>query len=168
MSRVFANGPEDRGSIAGWLIPNTQKMVLDAALFITQHYKVRIKGKVEQCTERSSALPYTSVSYLLKREPSDYLRLRETTLLLFIYHNQSINCFSLFSSIIDRNLSIYLLGITYLSSIMSCPICHIWQQRRSVWEDKPTSQTSRAVPIAGVYPYSITNPMFVLLTVSLL
>ena len=26
-----------------------------------QHYKVRIKGKVEQSGERSSALPYTSV-----------------------------------------------------------------------------------------------------------
>ena len=27
----------------------------------TQHYKVRIKGKVEQSREMSSALPYTSV-----------------------------------------------------------------------------------------------------------
>ena len=37
------------------------KMVLDAALFNTQHYKVRIKGKAEQSREWSSALPYTSV-----------------------------------------------------------------------------------------------------------
>ena len=37
------------------------KMVLDAALVNTQHYKVRIKGKVEQSSERSSALPDTSV-----------------------------------------------------------------------------------------------------------
>ena len=35
------------------------KMVLDAALLNTQHYKVRIKGKVEQSRERSSTLPYT-------------------------------------------------------------------------------------------------------------
>ena len=34
-----------------------KKMVLDAALLNTQHYKVRIKGKVEQFRERSSALP---------------------------------------------------------------------------------------------------------------
>ena len=34
-----------------------KKMVLDAALLSTQHYKVRIKSRVEQ----SSALPYTSV-----------------------------------------------------------------------------------------------------------
>ena len=36
----------------------TQKRVLDAALLNTQHYKVRIKGKVEQSREWSSALPY--------------------------------------------------------------------------------------------------------------
>ena len=61
MSRVFANGPGDRGSIPGRVIPKTQKMVLDAALLNTQHYKVRIKGKVEQSREWSSALHYTSV-----------------------------------------------------------------------------------------------------------
>ena len=48
MSRVFANGPGDRGSIPAQVIPKTQKMVLDAALLNTQHYKVWIKGKVEQ------------------------------------------------------------------------------------------------------------------------
>ena len=36
------------------------KMVLDTALLNTQHYNVRIKGKVEQSREWSSALPYTS------------------------------------------------------------------------------------------------------------
>ena len=46
--RVFANGPGDLGSIPGRVIPKTQKMVLDASLLGTQHYKVRIKGKVEQ------------------------------------------------------------------------------------------------------------------------
>ena len=61
MSRVFTNGPGDRGSIPGRVIPKTQKMVLDATLLNTQHYKVRIKGKVEQSRERSSALSYTSV-----------------------------------------------------------------------------------------------------------
>ena len=43
--RVFANGPGDLGSIQGQLIPKTQKMVFDAALLNTQHYKIRIKGK---------------------------------------------------------------------------------------------------------------------------
>ena len=39
----------------------TQKMVLDASLLNTHHYKVWIKGKVEQSREKSSAFPYTSV-----------------------------------------------------------------------------------------------------------
>ena len=59
--RVFANGPGDLGSIPGRVIPKIQKLVLDAYLLNTQHYKVRIKGKVEQTRERSSALPYTLV-----------------------------------------------------------------------------------------------------------
>ena len=54
----FANGLEDQGSIPGWVIPKTQKIVLDATLLSTRHYKVRIKGKVEQSREWSSALPY--------------------------------------------------------------------------------------------------------------
>ena len=61
MSRVFGNGPGDNGNGPGWVIPKTQKMVLDAALLNTQHYKVRIKGKVEQSREWSSAILYTSV-----------------------------------------------------------------------------------------------------------
>ena len=61
MSRVFANGPGDWGSISGPVIPKTLKMVLDATLLSTQHYKVRIKGKEEQSRERSSALSYTSM-----------------------------------------------------------------------------------------------------------
>ena len=61
MSRVFANGPGDRGSIPGRVIPKTQKMVLDATLLNTQYYKVRIKGKVKQSREWRSALPNTWV-----------------------------------------------------------------------------------------------------------
>ena len=51
MSRVFANDPEDQGSIPGQVIPKTQKMVLDATLLNTQYYKAWIKGKVEQSRE---------------------------------------------------------------------------------------------------------------------
>ena len=56
MVRVFANGLGNLGSIPGRVIPKTQKMVLDATLLNSQHYKVRIKGKVEQSREKSSAL----------------------------------------------------------------------------------------------------------------
>ena len=61
VGKVFASGPEDRGSIPGRVIPETLKVVHDTSLLNTQHYNVRIKGKVEQFRERSSALPYTSV-----------------------------------------------------------------------------------------------------------
>ena len=59
--RVFTNGLGDWGSIPGQVIPKTQKMVLDIALINTQHYKVWIKGKVEQSREWSRTLPDTSV-----------------------------------------------------------------------------------------------------------
>ncbi len=59
--RVFANGPVDRGSIPGRVIPKTFKMVLDTFLLNTQQYRVLIKVKVEQSMERSSTFPYTSV-----------------------------------------------------------------------------------------------------------
>ena len=42
---------------SGWVIPKTQKIVLDATLLNTQHYKVQIQGKVEW----SSILLYTLV-----------------------------------------------------------------------------------------------------------
>ena len=58
MSRVYANG---WGSIPGRDKPKTQKMVLNAALLNTQHYKVKIKGKVEQFRKWRSTLPNTSV-----------------------------------------------------------------------------------------------------------
>ena len=44
MVRVFTNGLGDLGSIPGRVIPKTQKMVLDATLLNTQHYKVCIKA----------------------------------------------------------------------------------------------------------------------------
>ena len=56
MGRVFAKGPGDRGLISGQAILKTQNMVLDTSLLNTQHYKVHIKGKVEQSRERSCTL----------------------------------------------------------------------------------------------------------------
>ena len=61
VGRVLGNGPGDLCSIPGHVIPKTFKMVLDTSLLNTQQYKVRIKGKVDQSREWSSALPYISV-----------------------------------------------------------------------------------------------------------
>ena len=91
MSRVFTNGLGNRGSIPGRVIPKTQKMVLDPVLLNTQHYNVRIKGKVEQSREWSTALPYT-----LKREPLGHPQLRLPTLLynkdLALNNLQGLTC----------------------------------------------------------------------------
>ena len=61
VGRVLVNGPGGLGSIPRRVIPKIQKVVLDTSLLNTQHYKVRIKGKVEQSRERSSTLPTPSV-----------------------------------------------------------------------------------------------------------
>ena len=61
MVKVFANGPGNLGSISDPVIPKTKKMILDASLLNTQHYKVGIKDKVGQYPKRRSALPYTLV-----------------------------------------------------------------------------------------------------------
>ena len=44
ISRVFANGPVDLGSIQGRVIPKTLKMVLDTSLLNTQQYKGTYRG----------------------------------------------------------------------------------------------------------------------------
>ena len=80
MVRVFANGPEDLGSIPGRVIPKAQKMVFVASLLDTQPYKVWIKGKVEQSRERRSALPS-------KRELLGQTWLRSPTLLTLLTHH---------------------------------------------------------------------------------
>ena len=64
---VYAKGPGDRGSIPDLVMPKTKKMVLDASLLNTQHYKVLIKSKVEQSKERNS-VPSTTIF----PESSDY------------------------------------------------------------------------------------------------
>ena len=45
MVRVFANGPRDQDSVPGQVITKTQKVILDASLLNSQHYKVWIRSK---------------------------------------------------------------------------------------------------------------------------
>ena len=52
---------------------------------LTQYYRVRIKGKMEQSRERSSAFTYSLVLYLSIREPSGHLRLWSPTSLLHVH-----------------------------------------------------------------------------------
>ena len=52
---LYVSGPGDQSSIESSL--QRLKMLLNTTLLNTQHYKVRIKGIVEQSRERSIALP---------------------------------------------------------------------------------------------------------------
>ena len=83
--RVFANGLGDLGSIPGRVIPKTQKMVLDACLLNTQHYKVRIKGKVEQSREGVAPSPTTWCSSYRKRSLRVTLDYGRQLYLLIVY-----------------------------------------------------------------------------------
>ena len=65
MSRVFTNSLGDQGSVSGQVIPNTQKMLLDATLLNTQHYKVRIKGKLVAIEKGAFGSPLTIVAKLM-------------------------------------------------------------------------------------------------------
>ena len=53
---VFANGLVDRG-----LIPDRLKIVLDASLLNTQHYKVWIKGKWSNPGKQVASSPTLSL-----------------------------------------------------------------------------------------------------------
>ena len=87
MSRVFAHGLGGRGSIPGRVIPKTQKIVLDAALLNTQHYKICIKGKKEQSRKWSSTFPY-----ILEKGAfwSPSTKVANFTLLLFILESKFV------------------------------------------------------------------------------
>ena len=100
---MFANGPGDLGSIPGRVIPKTQKMVLDASLFNTQHYKVRIKVKWSNPGKGVAPSPTPWCSKLSKREPSGHPRLwLPTLLLLYIYIYIYVH--SCLHTIINRNI----------------------------------------------------------------
>ena len=67
-------------------------MVLDASVLNTQHYKVRIKEKVEQSRERSSALPlHLGVVAIEKGAFGSPLTIVANFTYLFHFHNQSIS-----------------------------------------------------------------------------
>ena len=67
VGRVFASGPGDRGFNPRSSHTKDLKMIPDTSLLNTQHYKIPIKGKVEQSRERNSALPYTSVFVAIEK-----------------------------------------------------------------------------------------------------
>ena len=122
--RVFANGLGDLGSIPGQVIPKTQKMVLDASLLNTQHYKVRIKGKIEQSREGVAPSPTPWCSSYRKgslRVTLDYGRQ-----LYFTYSSSSSSSSSSvttqISLILSYHPSLSSLPLTDLPKYILCPL----------------------------------------------
>ena len=121
--RVFANGPGDLGSIPGRVIPKTQKMVLDASLLSTQHYKVRIKGKVEQSRKGVAPSPTHWCSSYRKgslRVTLDYGR----QLLYFevIENRDKSECFKLVQRYVIKSLV-----------AEKCKLCEIYERMYDVY-----------------------------------
>ena len=93
VGRVFTNGLADRGLIPGRVISKTLKMVLDTALLNTHHYKVRIKGKVEQSSQHLGVVA-------IEKEPSGRPRIRSPSLLIYIYIYEYVYIYIYYSIVI--------------------------------------------------------------------
>ena len=87
VGRVFANGPGDLVSIPDSFIPTTLKMVLDTSLLNIHQYKERIKGKVEQSMERSSALTLLLGVVAIEKGAFGCPRLRSPALLYLLIND---------------------------------------------------------------------------------
>ena len=89
MVRVFDNDLEDRASIPVRVRPKTQKWYLIPPC-LTQHYKVRIKGKVEGKERR----PFLYLGVVaIEKEPSGCPRLHSRTLLIIKEVRAWPNCY---------------------------------------------------------------------------
>ena len=87
------HGPGDRDSIPGRVIPKTQKILLDAALLNTRHYKLKNKGKVDQSREWSSAPLHLGVVAIEKRAFGSPTTMVANFTFLFIYCPPQTDCF---------------------------------------------------------------------------
>ena len=109
MVRVFANGPGDLGSIPGRVIPKTKKMVLDASLLNTQHYKYvsRVKwsnpgkGVTPSPTPRCSSYRKGSLRVTLDYSRHLYLLMFQMTAIALVsvinhYYINGLYSFKLF------------------------------------------------------------------------
>ena len=103
ISRVFVIGWGDRSSILDRVIPKTQKMRLDASKFNTQHYKIRIKGKVEQSKEGVAPSPTRWCSSYWKgnlRSPTKVANFTYLDIYIYTYIYTHISLISIYVSLI--------------------------------------------------------------------
>ena len=108
ISRVFTNGPGDRGSIPGQVIPKTQKMVLDTTLLNTQCYKVPIMGKWSN--------PGKGIAPFLTPRCSSYWKGSLWVTLNYSHHHTNIYMIRIFSLLINYLPWLFILGVCSNSS----------------------------------------------------
>ena len=77
--RVLTNTLGDKGSIPCWVIPKTQKMVLDTSLLYTQSYKKRTKQLKKMPSENSTACECTRPQRVIAAENSTACECYEST-----------------------------------------------------------------------------------------
>ncbi len=94
----------------------TQEMVLDAALLSTQQYKVRIKGKVEQFWERSSALPLHLGVVAIEKEVFGSPSTKGRQLYFYVVKTWEV----FFRKSSDITVNIHLLSLHLICSSTSC------------------------------------------------
>ena len=100
---VFTNGSGDWGSIPGRVIPKTQKIVFDASLLNTQHYKVRIKAKRSNQGEKWRPLLHLDVAAIEKGAFGSPSTTVGQLIYIYIYLN-SCACFRSHGNIISANI----------------------------------------------------------------
>ena len=66
-------------------------MILDTVLLYTRHYKVRIKGKVKQSSERSSTFPIYLGVVAIEKGAFGSPSTKVTNFIYFIYTKDSKN-----------------------------------------------------------------------------
>ena len=84
---LSTNGSGDRGSVPGHVIPKTQKMVLDASLLNTQHYKEWTRGKWSNPGKGVASSPLHIIVVAIKKS---VFRLLSTMFSQLTYNNQHL------------------------------------------------------------------------------
>ena len=88
-----------------------KNMMLDISLVNAPHYMVRIKGKVEQYKERSSALSYISIAIEKGGFKSPSITIANFTIYIYIYSKVFSN---IYIAIYSKDFHIYIYIYIYI------------------------------------------------------
>ena len=154
--RVYAKGPGDLGSIPGRVIPKTKNGTW-FPLLNTQHYKVRIKGKVKQSKERSSPpRPHLSVVAIEKGHSGHPRQKGDNFAFIFTNIPRKIKLTIIYNllreSMLDCSKKIFDFSIIII--IISFPWCNGYRRRKwTRWHEFKSCMYVRAGRLAFAQLY---------------